>query len=126
MRCFLGHYNNQILACDCFTVETIRLQTIQVLFFIELGTRRLSLAGCTTDPDTVWVTQQARQRVWELNDPTQRCVSSFTTGTPKFPIIFDRVSVSEGIMIVRTRDLLGAFSVEDLPAVHSTITKATL
>jgi hypothetical protein len=60
---FLSHYNNQILACDYFTVETIRLQTIQNLFFIELGTRRLSLAGCTTDPDTVWVTQKARQRV---------------------------------------------------------------
>jgi putative transposase len=49
-------------------VETIRLQTIQVLFFIELGTRRIYLAGCTTNPDTIWVTQQARQRVWELDD----------------------------------------------------------
>jgi hypothetical protein len=65
---FLGHYKDQILACDLFTVETIRLQTIQVLFFIELGTRRIYLAGCTTDPDTTWVTQQARQRVWVLDE----------------------------------------------------------
>jgi hypothetical protein len=52
-------------------VETIRLKTIYVLFFIELGTRRVHLAGGTTDPDTTWVTQQARQRVWILKDDAQ-------------------------------------------------------
>jgi hypothetical protein len=60
-RAFLGHYKDQILACDFFTVETIWLKTIYVLFFIELGTRRVHLAGCTTTPDSTWVTQQARQ-----------------------------------------------------------------
>ena len=46
--------------CDFFTVETLCLQTIVVLFFIELGTRRVHLAGCTTHPTAAWVTQQAR------------------------------------------------------------------
>ena len=32
---FLGHYKDQMLACDFFTVETITLQTIYVLFFID-------------------------------------------------------------------------------------------
>ncbi len=32
-RTFLGHYKDQILACDFFTVETIWLKTICVLFF---------------------------------------------------------------------------------------------
>jgi putative transposase len=36
-RTFLSHYADQMLACDLFTVETIRLQTLYVLFFIELG-----------------------------------------------------------------------------------------
>ena len=31
-----------------------------VLFFIELGSRRVHLAGCTTNPTGAWVTQQAR------------------------------------------------------------------
>jgi hypothetical protein len=62
-RSFLGHDKDQILACDFFTVETIWPKTIYVLFFIELGTRRVHLAGCTTNPDTTWVTQQARQLV---------------------------------------------------------------
>ena len=40
-RSFPRHYKEQILACDFFTVETIWLKTIYVLFFIELGTRRI-------------------------------------------------------------------------------------
>lgn len=38
-RTLINHYKDQILACDFFTVETIWLKTIYVLFFIELGTR---------------------------------------------------------------------------------------
>jgi hypothetical protein len=46
-RVFLNHYNDQFLACDCFTVETLGLNTLYVLFFVEHGTRRIHLAGCT-------------------------------------------------------------------------------
>ncbi|HSG46150.1 MAG TPA: helix-turn-helix domain-containing protein [Anaerolineales bacterium] len=49
-RHLMAHYKDQILACDFFTIETIRLQTIYVLFFIELGTRRIHFAGCTKKP----------------------------------------------------------------------------
>ena len=44
-RSFLGHYKDQILACDFFTIETISLKTLYVLFFIELGSRRVHFAG---------------------------------------------------------------------------------
>jgi putative transposase len=46
-------------------------KTIYVLFFIELGTRRVHLAGCTTKPDLTGVTQLVRQRVWNLEDDAQ-------------------------------------------------------
>src|SRR5262249_18768666 len=36
-RSFLRRHQDQILACDFFTVETLFLKTIHVLFFIELG-----------------------------------------------------------------------------------------
>jgi hypothetical protein len=42
--------NPELLAVD-FTVETISLQRLYVLFFIELGSRHVHLAGCTTKPD---------------------------------------------------------------------------
>jgi hypothetical protein len=34
-RHLMSHYKDQILACDFFTLETIRLQTLYVLFFIK-------------------------------------------------------------------------------------------
>jgi len=33
----MTHYKQQILACDFFTVGTLWLQTLYVLFYIELG-----------------------------------------------------------------------------------------
>ena len=49
-----------MLACDFFTVETLSLRRFYVLFFVELESRRVHLAGCTTNPSGAWVTQQAR------------------------------------------------------------------
>jgi putative transposase len=60
-RQLMGHYKQQIVACDFFTVETLWLRTLYVLFYIEVGTRRVHLAGVTAHPDGYWVAQQARQ-----------------------------------------------------------------
>jgi hypothetical protein len=55
-RKLMSHYKEQILACDFFTVETVWLKTLYVFFFIELGTRRVHLAGVTANPNGDWVT----------------------------------------------------------------------
>jgi transposase InsO family protein len=99
-RTFLTHYKEQFLACDFLTVETLTLQTLYVLFFIEHGTRRVYLAGCTAHPDAAWVTQQARQMTWELHDrvvPMRYLIHDHDT---KFTGLFDTVFESEGIEIV--------------------------
>jgi putative transposase len=49
-----------IVACDFLTVDMIWLRRLYVLFFIELDSRRVHLAGVTANPDGMWVTQQAR------------------------------------------------------------------
>lgn len=65
-RSFLGHYADHMLGCDFFTVETTRLKILYILFFIELGTRRVHLTGCTAHPTSEWVTQQARKLMEDL------------------------------------------------------------
>jgi len=99
---FLRHYKDQIVACDFFTVETIWLKTIYVLFFIELGNRRIHLTGCTMNPDAAWVTQQARQLVWDLKDSDRDMVFLIHDNDTKFTSSFNSVFCSEGIEIVHT------------------------
>jgi putative transposase len=102
-RTFLNSHKAQVLATDFFTVETVWLQTVYVLFFIELNTRRVHLAGCTIQPTSAWVTQQARQLVWELRDspePSRHYV--IHDRDTKFTASFDAVFVSEGIGVVLT------------------------
>jgi hypothetical protein len=50
------------------TLETLFLKRFYVLFFIELATRRVHLAGTTTNLDGRWVTQQARNLLMQLDD----------------------------------------------------------
>ncbi len=49
-REFLRAQAQSMIACDFFTVETLWLGRLYVLFFIELGSRRVHLAGCTANP----------------------------------------------------------------------------
>ncbi len=60
-REFVRQHADQMLAVDFFTVETVWLQRLHVLFFLEIGSRRVHLAGCTASPTSAWVVQQARQ-----------------------------------------------------------------
>jgi putative transposase len=55
---FLRAQGRGVLACDFFTIETVFLKTLYVLFFIELSTRRVHLAGTTSRPDSAWVTSR--------------------------------------------------------------------
>jgi putative transposase len=101
-RTFLRHYRQQMLACDFFTVETAWLKTIYVFFFIELGSRRVHFAGCTSHPTAAWVTQQARQLTWTLQDEKMPIRFLIRDRDAKFTESFDTVFVDEGVEIIRT------------------------
>ena len=71
-REFLRGQAQSMIACDFFTVETVTLRRIYVLFFIELGSRRVHLAGVARNPSGAWVTQQARNVAWSLPERATR------------------------------------------------------
>jgi putative transposase len=58
-----------MLACDFFSVDTVLLSRLYVLFFIEIDTRRVHLAGVTANPVGEWVTHQARNLTFGWSDP---------------------------------------------------------
>src|SRR5215207_6640061 len=65
---FLRQQAVSILECDFLTVDTLFLKRFYVLFFVELATRRVHLAGITANPDGRWVTQQARNLLMQFED----------------------------------------------------------
>ncbi len=101
-RDFIRSHKNQLLACDFFTVETVFLQTVYALFFIEIGTRRVHLAGCTAHPTAAWVAQQARNLAWSLQEAGAPPRFLIRDRDAKFPPAFDAVFATEGVAIVRT------------------------
>ena len=101
-RAFLARHRGQILACDLFTLETIFLKTLHILFFIEIGTRRVHFAGCTAHPTATWVAQQARHLCWTLQDAGAPPRFLIHDRDAKFPPAFDAVLASEGIAVART------------------------
>jgi putative transposase len=101
-RQFLRAQAKSMVAVDFFTVDTMWLQRVYVLFFIELASRRVYLAGCTPHPDAAWVTQQARQIAWRLADRAEPIRFLLRDHDVKFTAAFDEVFEAQGTRIVRT------------------------
>jgi putative transposase len=99
-REFLRQQAASMLACDFFTVETLSLRRFYVLFFIELETRRVHLAGCTTNPTGAWVTQQARNL--SFTGLFERMRFLIHDRDSKFSGAFDEVFRSEGVTVIHT------------------------
>jgi putative transposase len=98
---FLRAQAASILECDFFTVDTLFLQRFYVLFFVELATRRVQLAGITTNPDGGWATQQARNLLMQLDDEGVRPRFLVRDRDSKFTRKFDEVFRSEGIRVIK-------------------------
>jgi len=72
-----------------------------VLFVISIGTRRLEYVACTSNPDTAWMTQQARNLLIDLDDRGLRPRFLIHDRDKKFSRAFDALFASEGITILR-------------------------
>jgi putative transposase len=95
-------HRRSLLAVDSFSVETVWLQRLYVIFFIELGSRHVHIAGCTPHPTEYWVTQQARQFAWSLADRPDLFLFLIPDRDQKFTKTFDEVFASEHVEVIRT------------------------
>jgi putative transposase len=101
-RQFLTAQAKTISACDFFTVDTVLLKRIYVLFFIEIGTRHVHLAGVTAHPTGAWVTQQARNLLMDLGRHVERLRYLIRDRDAKFTAALDTVFTAADIQIIRT------------------------
>jgi transposase InsO family protein len=81
-------------------VETAWLRSLYVLFAIELGSRRLHVLGVTTNPDSAWVTQQARNLA--VGERLREIRFVIRDRDSKFSGSFDEVFRTEDARVVRT------------------------
>ena len=91
-----------MLACDFFTVDTVLLRRLYVLFFIEIDTRRIYLSGVTSNPIGEWVTQQGRNLSLVLSERARPAKFLIRDRDTKFMASFDEVFRTEGIRVVKT------------------------
>jgi putative transposase len=101
-RRFLRQQAAGIVACDFFTVDTVWLRRLYVLFFIELDSRRVHLAGVTANPDGAWVAQQARNLLLALEERGRRVRFLLRDRDAKFCRGFDDVFRAEGAEVLLT------------------------
>ena len=98
---FLRQQAASILECDFLTVDTLFLRRFYVLFFVELATRRVWLAGITSNPDGRWVAQQARNLLRTLDDADVRPRFLVRDRDSKFTRDFEEVFRSEGMRVIK-------------------------
>jgi hypothetical protein len=109
-RAFLRAHTAGTLACDVFSVDTVRLRRLYVLFFIDLERRKVFLAGVTEHPIGSWVTQQARNLTAVLEDAGSPVKFLIRDRDTKFVGPFDEVMTSIGARVITTPFRANAFA----------------
>jgi putative transposase len=99
---FLAAHAETLLAADFFSVDTIFFKRLYVLIFVHLATRRVVAASCTAHPTEAWVTQQARNLSWKLEEEGIEPSVVIHDRDKKFAPKADAVFMSEGARVILT------------------------
>ena len=99
---FLRSQAEAIIATDLFTVDLLNGAQLYCLAIVEHATRRVHVLGVTGHPTAVWVTQQARNLLMDLDDHTEKIKFLIRDRDSKFVAAFDAVFPSVGIQIIKS------------------------
>src|ERR1039457_6705733 len=101
-RQFLHAQAAGILAVDFLHVDTVLLNSLYVLVFIEHGTRQMHLRGVTAHPTGEWTVQQARNLALTLGERFEDIRFVIRDRGSNFTISSDTVFQATGARILRT------------------------
>jgi len=99
---FLRAQSSAIIATDFFVVHTALLGLLYALVFIEIKSRRVIFAACTSAPDSAGVCQQARNVCMELQDLEIPISAIIHDRDSKFTAQFDAVFKAGGANVALT------------------------
>ena len=101
---FIQAHMETVIACDFFTKDVYTImgkKTAYVLIFIHLGSRRVHCSSATYTPDSVWVTQQARNVMMWSDDLGVKPRFLIRDADTKFSGKFLEVWKSEGVRVIQ-------------------------
>jgi hypothetical protein len=101
---FISAHMAVLAGSDFFTVEVLTwrgLTTFYVLFFLNLETRRVTLASITRHPTEAWMTQMARNAIDDTSGALRQCRYVLHDRDAKFSVAFDDLLASEGIRCLK-------------------------
>ncbi|MHB8614325.1 MAG: hypothetical protein ACYDAL_18190 [Candidatus Dormibacteraceae bacterium] len=99
---FLTAHAETLIAADFFSLDTIFFKRLYVLVYVHLALRRVLLASCTSEPNAAWVSQQARNLTWRLDDEGIKLSVFIHDRDKKFVLQADRVFQSQGGRVILT------------------------
>src|SRR6266516_3834733 len=101
-KAFLRAQASAIVLTDFLSVDTLLLKRLYVLLYMELATRRVIWFAVTDRPDAQWVSQQARNVSWELNQLGVPARFLIHDHDHKYGGGSDRVFEADGVAAIRT------------------------
>jgi len=99
---FLATHAQTLVVADFLSVDTVFFKRLYVLIYMHLASRRVLLAACTANPNEAWMTQQARNLAWTLDEEGIEVTALIHDRDKKFASSADNVLRSAGTRVIVT------------------------